>query len=236
MDNEERIKRLIKLIERLYKLDFQDKPELDNIKRTGILLLKHLYNGENEYSKALEDTRLTGKGRPLPDDYQQKIWSEGKYKMITTLELAIKDFEYLEKKNQENQSFWDIIHPDIIRVSKKKFEDEHYADSVESAFKEINNRIKKKYLDVRGTEIDGTDLMRQAFKFNSKSTPPEEPVIKLSNLSERAGRDIQEGYMQIFAGSMQGIRNPKAHANIIIYQDEAIHFIFLASLLMKRID
>jgi len=31
-----------------------------------------------------------------------------------------------------------------------------------------------------------------------------------------AGRNIQRGYMQIFAGAMIGIRNPKAHKNITI--------------------
>jgi hypothetical protein len=42
--------------------------------------------------------------------------------------------------------------------------------------------------------------------------------------------------MQIFAGAMTGIRNPKAHANIIIDSNRAIHFLFLASLLMYVID
>lgn len=42
--------------------------------------------------------------------------------------------------------------------------------------------------------------------------------------------------MQIFAGAMTGIRNPKAHENIIITMDQAIHHIFLASLLMQQID
>jgi hypothetical protein len=33
-----------------------------------------------------------------------------------------------------------------------------------------------------------------------------------------------------------GIRNPKAHANITITPERAIHFLFLASLLLFKID
>ncbi len=42
--------------------------------------------------------------------------------------------------------------------------------------------------------------------------------------------------MELFSGSMIGIRNPKAHANISITKERAIHFIFLASLLMYKLD
>jgi hypothetical protein len=47
---------------------------------------------------------------------------------------------------------------------------------------------------------------------------------------------MQQGYMQIFAGSMTGIRNPKAHENISIDSVRAVHFLFLASLLMAKLD
>ena len=37
-----------------------------------------------------------------------------------------------------------------------------------------------------------------------------------------------------FAGSMIGIRNPHAHENLSLDRNEAKHFVYLASLLMKR--
>jgi hypothetical protein len=43
-------------------------------------------------------------------------------------------------------------------------------------------------------------------------------------------------HMQIFYGAMTGIRNPKAHANIQIDAVRSIHFMFLASLLLSKID
>jgi hypothetical protein len=42
--------------------------------------------------------------------------------------------------------------------------------------------------------------------------------------------------MEIFSGAMIGIRNPKAHGNIHITEKRAKHFIYLASLLMYKID
>ena len=42
--------------------------------------------------------------------------------------------------------------------------------------------------------------------------------------------------MQIFAGAMQGIRNPKAHENLYIQKDAAIKRLILASLLMDKVD
>ena len=42
--------------------------------------------------------------------------------------------------------------------------------------------------------------------------------------------------MQIFAGAMQGIRNPKAHENLSISREDAVKRLVLASLLMDKID
>ena len=42
--------------------------------------------------------------------------------------------------------------------------------------------------------------------------------------------------MQIFAGAMTGIRNPKAHENQTISKDAAIKRLVFASLLMDKVD
>lgn len=125
--------------------------------------------------------------------------------------------------------FWSIIHKDIVSAAKNKFEDGYYSDSVESALKEINIRVKKIAKEKTGQESDGADLMYQAFS-------PKNPIIVLDDLTTESGRNIQQGYMQIYAGSMIGIRNPKAHENIIIERERAMHFLFLASLLMQILD
>jgi uncharacterized protein (TIGR02391 family) len=127
----------------------------------------------------------------------------------------------------EGDSFWGLIHPRIVAVAKPRYESGHYADSVEASFKAVNKRVKDHYRAAAGKELDGQGLMTQAFSLNN-------PVIILDDLSTQSGKDIQQGYMQIFAGSMTGIRNPKAHDNIDIDDRRATHFLFLASLLMYK--
>lgn len=133
---------------------------------------------------------------------------------------------------------WSIIHIDIQAVSRKKFEDGHCADAVESAFKEVNNRVKEAARDKRsgdylkdkhGNELDGAYLMHSCFSINN-------PLICLSPMKSASDQDEQKGYMQIFAGSMTGIRNPKAHENLVIDENRGAHLIYLASLLMYKLD
>lgn len=134
-----------------------------------------------------------------------------------------------EPENTENQFFWNLINPAITRVSKSRFDSGHYADSVEAALKEINKVIKEIVKTDTGEELDGAQLMYKAFS-------PNQPVIRIGDLSSETGRNIQQGYMQIFAGAMIGIRNPKAHENIVINSNRAIHLLTLASLLISKLD
>ena len=144
--------------------------------------------------------------------------------------------EYINRISKEGQqrpetlkTFWDLLHPKIVEVSKSRFETNHFADSVEAALKEINNIVKVIVKQKYGQEYDGADLMNRAFSLQN-------PIIVLDDLSTDTGKDIQKGYLQIFSGAMTGIRNPKAHENIKIDSQRAIHFLFLASLLMFKID
>ncbi|KUK72688.1 TIGR02391 family protein [Methanobacterium sp. 42_16] len=135
--------------------------------------------------------------------------------------------------------FWRWIHLDIIKVSKRLFEDKHYAHSVESAFKEVNSRVKKIYKNKKGDEKDGYNLMELAFKYKTngdKGEITEWPIIKLTDLDSVSDRNIQKGYELIFKGSIKAFRNPKAHENQEITKKTAIHSIFVASKLMYRLD
>jgi len=137
------------------------------------------------------------------------------------------DEELLENRPTKlaYHDFWDLIHPEIIVVAKKKFEDGHYADAVESSLKEIEVRVRKVVKDETDEELTGTSLMRKAFN-------PQSPIIIIQDIDTQSGKNIQEGYSHIFAGAMQGIRNPKAHENLIISKERGVHFLFMCSLLM----
>jgi len=129
----------------------------------------------------------------------------------------------------EENSFWDFIHPRIKSISKPRFDSGFYGDSVEAALKEVNAAVKQLVKSADGRELDGAGLMTTAFSTTN-------PIIKLDDLNTETGKSIQQGYMQIFAGSMTGIRNPKAHANIQPDRPRTIHLITLASLLMSKLD
>ena len=123
--------------------------------------------------------------------------------------------------------FFSDLDTDIWRVSEKLFKDGHYADSILAAFKELNDQVKQEYLKHRGEELDGADLMRKAFS-------PNNPVFAFANQSTESGKKTQQGFMELFAGSMIGIRNPHAHENLSLDPDGAKHLLYLASLLMKK--
>ena len=65
---------------------------------------------------------------------------------------------------------------------------------------------------------------------------PDKPLIRLTALETDTDKNIQQGYMQIMAGAIIGIRNPKAHGNLNPGASRALHLICLASLLMHKID
>lgn len=71
--------------------------------------------------------------------------------------------------------------------------------------------------------------MRKAFSSS-------DPLLIFEGIDTGSGKNVQEGYMQIFAGAMQGIRNPKAHENMYISREDAVKRLVLASLLMDKID
>ncbi len=132
-------------------------------------------------------------------------------------------------KKIKEQQIWSLLHRNVVTHCKTRFNDGYYADSVEAALKEINTTVKEVVKKATGQELDGASLMTRAFSINA-------PIIVLGDLSTETGRNIQQGYMQIFAGAMTGFRNPKAHGNLIISKERAIHFLFLASLLFHKLD
>ena len=118
------------------------------------------------------------------------------------------------------------FHPKIVEASRKRFKDGHYTDAIFRSFTEVNNVVKAK----TGLELDGKALMSQAFRI-------EKPVIKLNELKTQSERDEQEGFMFLFMGAMVGIRNPKAHDNIIQKDPlRTLEYLALASMLMRRAE
>lgn len=133
------------------------------------------------------------------------------------------------RENEGDINFWIEIHPKIRELSQSRFESKHYADGIEAALKEVNDVVKNKVKSICGEEYDGAKLMNRAFSSHN-------PVLRMCRLDTQSGRDEQIGYMQILAGAMTGIRNPKAHGNISLEYKRAKHLLYLSSLLMYKVD
>jgi uncharacterized protein (TIGR02391 family) len=135
----------------------------------------------------------------------------------------------IERPPTPTQWFWEFVHPRICALARPRFEAGFFGDAVEASFKEVNDFVKRIVRDADGRELDGASLMNTAFS-------PQSPIVRLTQLATETDRNIQLGYLQIMAGSMTGIRNPKAHGNLNPNRTETLHLISLASLLMRKID
>ena len=135
----------------------------------------------------------------------------------------------VETVYDSDEGYWQLIHPRIRHLAWPRFQAGFHGDAVESAFKEVNDAVKEFVKGQKNKELDGSSLMTFAFS-------PSNPVISLECLDTETGRSIQQGYMQIFAGAMTDIRNPKAHGNLQPDTSRTFHLICLASLLMTKFD
>ena len=135
----------------------------------------------------------------------------------------------IDNANTSDEWLWHFIHPRVSALARPRFEAGFYADSVESVFKELNDTIKRLVIEKNGIELDGAKLMTTAFSVQN-------PIIKLNELITESDKNTQQGYMQILAGSMTGIRNPQAHENLYPDSRITLHLITLASLLMYKLD
>lgn len=245
----EKIMNRIELGRKMLKSPMNNIEEIEGLKNNSdkwsdfnVELLKRLFNNDlisTEYLNTFGDMRMapydpysTGRAwgvmlENIKNDLDAKI---NKLESIyNRLELYSEENENQFDKSAKFDTFWGLLHPKIVEISKNRFEAEHFADSVEAAFKEINKIVKTIVKQRTNDEFDGSDLMNRAFS-------PQHPIIVLDDLSTQSGQDAQKGYMQLFSGSMTGIRNPKTHDNVTIDCPKAVHFLFLASLLMFKID
>lgn len=152
--------------------------------------------------------------------------------VIFGLDYVINKQQTQSKKPKVEDEKWQYIHPMIQKVSRQLFLDGYFANAAEDAFIEINDRVKKLFMIVNpGCKVpDGADVMNKVFSANS-------PLISFCDQSTDTGVNKQKGYMQMLAGAMSALRNPKAHSNNeIITADEAYRRLATASMLMYAID
>ena len=190
-------------------------------------------SGQLENWKNLADIQkiMSSQRYTFSDDALRMALMRSKYiasisKLRTTFYRQKYPAKIDEKTNDINHVL-NSLHPEIKNVSLTLSNDRHYPQSISEAFKKINNMVKNKSGE---SSLDGKNLMLKVFSVNS-------PILKINQLKTQSDKDEQEGFMHLFAGAVQGIRNPHAHEQII-NQDPllTLEYLCLASLLAKIID
>lgn len=118
------------------------------------------------------------------------------------------------------------IHPDLPAKVRALFDDGHYPEATEHAFKHLDKKIQKH-----------SSLTESGFKLMMAAFDGATPKVKLNLLVTTSEKDEQEGYRFMFAGAMKGIRNPRAHEpNVVDDPDICLDHLSFVSLLLRRLE
>ncbi len=160
----------------------------------------------------------------------ENAWQLRYLQWLKESKLLLESFlsELEDEVTQVSYDFWPLIDQKIVSVSKRLFDDWHYASAIFEAMKLVNNEVKDE-VRIKGIwEYDGAPLMDKAFSIN-------DPIISFWDTSTTTGKDIQQWYMHLYKWAMLAIRNPKWHDNVIISKERATHFIFIANHLLLQL-
>ena len=114
----------------------------------------------------------------------------------------------------------------LIQCTRALFADGHYSVAVEKAFVYVEYLVKQRS-GLSGKY--GSNLMQTVFSVHN-------PLISLNAGATDSDRDEQLGYMDVFAGAMTGIRNPRAHSsNWVDEPKETLELLAFANHLVRKV-
>lgn len=122
--------------------------------------------------------------------------------------------------------FENLLHPAIAEHAMPKYKDGHLRNAVLDSIIAVFDLIRQR----TGLSEDGDELIGKTFSLTK-------PYLILSEIESESGKNDQKGFMQIFKGVYQGVRNPKAHSlSSDLTQIEAAQYLVLSSLLARRVE
>ncbi len=122
--------------------------------------------------------------------------------------------------------FEELLHPVVRDNALRLFLDGHLREAVLNSVVAVFDFIRHR----TGISEDGEALISRALSLKN-------PLLILSDVSSESGQNDQIGFMQIFKGAYQGIRNPKAHSlTHDLTAHKAAQYLVFASLLARRIE
>jgi len=150
---------------------------------------------------------------------QLQKWNRSHHAQVITRPKLI-------EKKMDSKMLREFLHPKIVTSSIKLYEDGHIRDAVLNSIVAVFDFIRER----TKLQQDGESLINTAFSLTS-------PYLIFTELESESGLNDQKGFIQIFKGAYQGIRNPKAHSlSHDLNHEKAVQYLFFASLLARRID
>lgn len=147
------------------------------------------------------------------EHYSKKLQNSRKY--LNTLIVTLKEKEQYRATLND---IWALVHPEIEAISRRRFEDQYYADAVAAACKAINDCIREMVEAKTGESLEGAALLQRAFS-------QENPVIRFEDSVS------QEAYRQLFTGALTAFGK-----NENITMEDAMRKLMAISILMEVID
>jgi len=132
----------------------------------------------------------------------------------------------LADSRNQRFGFEELLHPAITKSSYDLYRNGHLREAVLNSITALFDLVRAR----TNCREDGDRLIGRVFSI-------ENPLLTLSELETDSGQNDQKGFMQIFKGAYQGIRNPKAHSMTHdLTQLKAAQYLVFASLLARRVD
>lgn len=151
--------------------------------------------------------------------------------MCSELLIAIEQ-KSAKKAQRVGEDALRSLHPLIENASLGLLHSGHDGDAVRAAFAEVESRTAS----MTGFDMLDSDVTAYGVNAMSRAFNSENGSLRFNDGETLSDKAEQEGYRLIFMGAMQGIRNPKGHANLPVPRERTYAYLGFASLLMYRLD
>jgi uncharacterized protein (TIGR02391 family) len=202
---------IFKFLRRFYRehpgenIDLNKLSEATSISRENInIALSYMYEapifGSRSVKLDAEDAHISPAERILRHESFQDVL---KVMFSWRSKSSSEDTEHSVINNlfaSYNENFEYLLHPEIKKHALRQYNNGHLREAVLNSIMAVFDLIRER----TGLKDDGDRLIGKAFSLT-------DTYLILSEIDSDSGQNDQKGFIQIFKGSFQGIRNPKAH-------------------------
>lgn len=229
-----RLKRRVVEIASMNDLTDSDDPRLENAERNIVADLRDIF-GEDSTEFTTHEHYQIWKGQMWVGMHPPESLSSRRggladtkvmlQSLISRAEERITDAAPHAERGAR-AAFGNIsVHPRLLSACGQQFADGHYRTAILDAGIALVQYVKER----SGSSADGTNLMTTVFSVKK-------PVLAFNDLMDQTDEDEQQGFMHMFVGAVQGLRNPRAHSLDPDTPEYAVEAISFLSFLAKQLD